>query len=196
MEQYSEEDVKLKFITPAIETKWDKMKQIRCEYSFTDGRVIVRGNITARGNKKRADYILSIKPNVPLAIIEAKDDSHNLGDGMQQGIDYATILDIPFVYSSNGTGFLEHDMKTGKERELSLNEFPTPEELWNRFKNVNAITEKQEKIINENYYYATGEKTPRYYQRIAINRAVDAVAKGQQRILITMATGTGKTYTA
>ena len=134
MGQYTEEDIKLKFITPAIEKKWDKMKQIRCEYSFTDGRVIVRGNITARGNKKRADYILSIKPNIPLAIIEAKDDDHNLGDGIQQGIEYASVLDIPFVYSSNGRGFLEHDMTTGKERELTLEEFPTPDELWTRFK--------------------------------------------------------------
>lgn len=196
MGQYSEEDVKLKFITPAITCKWDKMKQVTMEYSFTDGQVIVRGNLTTRGKKKRADYLLSIKPNIPLAIVEAKDDNHPLGAGMQQGIEYAKVLDVPFVYSSNGSGFLEHDMLTGKERELSLEDFPTPEELWERYKTGKNLTETEEKVVCEPYYYAMGDKKPRYYQRIAINRAVDAVAKGLNRILITMATGTGKTFTA
>ncbi len=196
MGQYSEEDVKLKFITPAITCKWDKMKQVTMEYSFTDGRVIVRGNLTARGSKKRADYLLSIKPNFPLAIVEAKDDSHPLGAGMQQGIEYAEVLDIPFVYSSNGRGFLEHDRLTGKERELNLEDFPTPEELWERYKTGKNLTEIEEKVVCEPYYFAMGDKKPRYYQRIAINRAVGAVAKGINRILITMATGTGKTFTA
>ena len=196
MGQYSEEDIKLKFITPAIICKWDKMKQVTMEYSFTDGRVIVRGNLTTRGKAKRADYLLSIKPNIPLAIVEAKDDSHSLGAGMQQGIEYAEVLDVPFVYSSNGSGFLEHDRLTGKEREISLADFPTPEELWQRYKIGKNLSEEEEKVVCEPYYYAIGDKKPRYYQRIAINRAVDAVAKGENRILITMATGTGKTFTA
>lgn len=196
MGQYSEEDIKLKFITPAIICKWDKMKQVTMEYSFTDGRVIVRGNLTTRGKAKRADYLLSIKPNIPLAIVEAKDDSHSLGAGMQQGIEYAEVLDVPFVYSSNGSGFLEHDRLTGKEREISLADFPTPEELWQRYKIGKNLSEEEEKVVCEPYYYAIEDKKPRYYQRIAINRAVDAVAKGENRILITMATGTGKTFTA
>ena len=195
MEKYSEEDVKLKFITPAIEKKWDKMNQITMEYSFTDGRIIVRGNLTTRGKKKRADYILSYKKNLPIAIIEAKDSTHALGEGMQQALEYAEILDIHFVYTSNGTGFLEHDRFTGKETELSLDKFPTPEELWNRYKKAKNINEEQEKIINEPYY-SDGNKSPRYYQRIAINRTINAVNEGKKRILITMATGTGKTYTA
>lgn len=196
MEHLTEEDIKLKYITPAIETKWDKMKQIRCEYPFTDGRVMVRGNITARAARKRADYLLSLHSNMPIAIIEAKDNSHTLGAGMQQAVEYAEILDIPFVYSSNGTGFLERDLLTGKERELSLEEFPTPDELWTRFKAAKNITCQEEKVINTNYYYAQDYKTPRYYQRIAINRTVEAIARGERRILITMATGTGKTFTA
>ena len=196
MGQYSEEDVKLKFITPAIICKWDKMKQVTMEYSFTDGRVIVRGNLTSRGKPKRADYLLSLKANMPIAIVEAKDDSHSVGAGMQQAIEYAQALDVPFVYSSNGKAFLEHDMLTGKEREIKLEDFPTPDELWTRYKIGKNISAPQEKVINEPYYYAVGDKKPRYYQRIAINKAVDAVAQGQNRILITMATGTGKTYTA
>ncbi len=123
----TEEDVKLRYITPAIECKWDKHTQIRMEQSFTDGRVIVRGNTVARGKKKKADYILYYKRNLPLAIIEAKDNKHSIGAGMQQGIEYAEILDIPFVYSSNGDAFLEHDMKNGTEREIALADFPTPD---------------------------------------------------------------------
>ena len=196
MGQYSEEDVKLKFITPNIISKWDVMKQVTMEYYFTAGRVIVRGNLTSRGKPKRADYLLSYKKNMPIAIVEAKDDSHTLGAGMQQAMEYAQILDVPFAYSSNGSGFLEHDFLTGKERELSLSEFPTPEELWSRYKIAKNITEEQEKVINEPYYFNAGDKTPRYYQRIAINKTIDAVAEGKNRILITMATGTGKTYTA
>ena len=128
--QMTEEEIKLQYITPAIEKSgWDRKKQIRMEYAFTDGAVIVRGNTVARGKRKRADYVLYHRPNIPLAIVEAKDNKHNLGDGMQQGIDYAKILDIPFVYSSNGDGFLEHDMKQGIEREIPLDAFPSPEEL-------------------------------------------------------------------
>ena len=193
----TEEEIKLLYITPAIETAgWSKQNQIRMEYNFTDGRVIVRGNSTARGKRKRADYLLYYKPNLPLVIVEAKDNNHSLGSGMQQGIEYAETLDIPFVYTSNGDGFLEHDMKNGTERELLLNEFPSPEELWLRYKGENQITNEQETLITQPYYYQIGDKSPRYYQRIAINKAIEAISRGQNRILIVMATGTGKTYTA
>lgn len=196
-QEMTEEDIKLQFITPAIEgAGWDKQRQIRMEYNFTDGRVIVRGNVTARGRRKRTDYLLYYKPNLPLAIVEAKDNRHNLGAGMQQGIKYAECLDVPFVYSSNGDGFLEHDMKRGTERELKLDEFPSPEELWARYKGDTAMTPEQEQLITEPYYFQPGDKTPRYYQRIAINRTIDAIARGQNRLLLVMATGTGKTYTA
>ncbi|MCL2187240.1 MAG: DEAD/DEAH box helicase family protein [Defluviitaleaceae bacterium] len=194
--EMSEEDIKLRYITPAIECKWDKHNQMRMEQSFTDGRVIVRGNITARGKRKKADYILYYKRNLPLAIVEAKDNKHSVGAGMQQGIEYAEILDIPFVYSSNGDAFLERDMKNGIEREIALADFPTPDELWKRYIGEREITPEQEKLITEPYYFQIGDKTPRYYQRVAINRAVGAVARGQNRILLVMATGTGKTYTA
>jgi len=193
----SEEDIKMKYITPAIKRAgWDIKSQVRAEYTFTDGRIIVRGNLVARGKKKRADYILSYKPNLPLAIIEAKDNNKPMGAGMQQGLEYAEILDIPFVYSSNGDGFIEHDRFTGKERELSLDEFPSPEELWRRYKEGKGIQLHEEKIITEDYFFDFSGKAPRYYQRIAINRTIEAIAKGQKRILLVMATGTGKTYTA
>ena len=193
----SERDICTKYIIPAlINAGWNINKQIREEVTFTDGRVIVRGNITTRGKRKRADYILYHKSNLPIAVVEAKDNNHSIGAGMQQAINYADILDIQFAYSSNGDGFIEHDLKKGTEREISLDEFPTPEELWERYKEANDITPEQEKIITEQYHFALGDKTPRYYQRIAINRTVEAVAKGQARILLVMATGTGKTYTA
>ena len=195
--EMTEEDIKLQFITPAIEgAGWDRQRQIRMEYNFTDGRVIVRGNVTARGRRKRTDYLLYYKPNLPLAIVEAKDNRHSLGAGMQQGIEYAQCLDVPFVYSSNGDGFLEHDMKRGTEREIKLDEFPSPEDLWTRYKSDTAMTPEQEQLITEPYYFQPGDKTPRYYQRVAINRTIDAIARGQNRILLVMATGTGKTYTA
>ena len=194
--EMTEEDIKLRFITPSIEGKWDKHSQIRMEYCFTDGRVIVRGNTVARGKKKKADYILYYKRNLPLAIIEAKDNKHSVGAGMQQGIEYADILDIPFVYSSNGDAFLEHDMMNGTERELALADFPSPEELWARYIGEKQITPEQEKLITEPYYFQLGDKTPRYYQRVAINRTIESIAHGQNRILLVMATGTGKTYTA
>lgn len=173
--EMTEEDIKLQFITPAIEgAGWDKQRQIRMEYNFTDGRVIVRGNVTARGKRKRTDYLLYYKPNIPLAIVEAKDNRHSVGAGMQQAIEYAEVLDIPFVYSSNGDGFLEHDMKTGKERELPLEQFPSPQDLWQRHIGDEHFTPEQEQLITEPYYFQPGDKTPRYYQRIAINRTVDA----------------------
>ncbi len=194
----SEQDICLRYITPAIENAgWDKMKQIRTEYTFTDGQIIVRGNITTRGKKKRADYLLSFKSNIPLAVVEAKDNKHSLGDGMQQAIEYARILDVPYAYCSNGDGFIEHDMTSGNERQLSLNEFPSPIDLWNKFKFYNDIdTEEKENMVSESYYFSAGDKAPRYYQRIAVNRVVEAIANGKDRILLVMATGTGKTYTA
>lgn len=192
-----EENVKLRHITPAIlNASWDKNTQIKMEYYFTDGRIKVNGTKTSRGKRKFADYLLLYKPNLPLAIVEAKDTKHSLGDGMQQAIEYAEILDIPFAYSSNGDGFLEHDMKTGTERELSLEEFPTPKQLWDRYKNVENINKHQEELITYPYHYEFEGMSPRYYQRVAINRTINAIVKGQNRILLVMATGTGKTYTA
>ncbi|MFD1348609.1 EcoAI/FtnUII family type I restriction enzme subunit R [Oceanobacillus caeni] len=193
----SERDICTKFITPAIEQSgWDIQRQIREEYTFTDGRVIVRGNLTSRGKRKRADYLLSYKPNLPIAIVEAKDNKHSIGSGLQQAINYGDILDVPFVYASNGDGFIEHDMLTGKERELRLDEFPSPSDLWERYKHFQGIDDKQEEVITEPFYFAEGDKTPRYYQMVAINRTVEAIAKGRDRLLLVMATGTGKTYTA
>lgn len=194
--EMTEEDIKLKYITPAIACKWDIHTQIRMEYNFTDGRVIVRGNAVSRGKRKKADYVLYYKRNLPLAIVEAKDNKRSVGAGIQQGIEYAEILDIPFVYSSNGDAFLEHDMKNGTEREIALEDFPTPEELWKRYLGEKQYTPEQEKLIVEPYHYQVGDKTPRYYQRVAINRTIEAIARGQNRILLVMATGTGKTYTA
>jgi type I restriction enzyme R subunit len=193
----SEEDIKRLFITPAIEGKWDAHTQVRMEKYFTDGRVIVRGDTAERAKGNKADYMLFYKPNLPLAIVEAKDDSHSVGAGMQQAIKYAEILDIPFAYSSNGSAFLEHDMNNGTEREIALSDFPTPDELWMRYKGEQSISAEQEKLLTTPYHFNPLEKRePRYYQRIAINRTIEAIAKGQNRILLVMATGTGKTYTA
>lgn len=195
--EMTEEDIKIKYINPAIEKSgWDINRNVKFEYCFTDGRIIVRGNKTKRGDKKKADYLLYYLPNIPIAVIEAKDNNHSVGDGMQQAIEYANVLNVPFAYSSNGDGFLEHDIIAGKERELKMNEFPSPEELWKRYKGIININEEQEKLITEPYYFNMGDKTPRYYQVIAINKTIEAIAKRQNRILIVMATGTGKTYTA
>lgn len=192
----TEEDVKYQFITPAIEDAgWNK-NQLKFEYSFTDGEMQIRGSKSVRGAKKRADYILLYKPNLPLAIVEAKDMYHAVGDGMQQGVEYAKILDIPFVYSSNGKSFLERDRLNGTEREMALNEFPSPDELWERY-TTKEFTPKQEEIITQPYYFDSfSKKSPRYYQRVAINRTIEAIAQGKERILLVMATGTGKTFTA
>ena len=194
----SERDICTKYITPAITNAgWDNHPHhFREEVSFTAGRIKVRGKLVSRGKGKRADYILYSKPNQPIAVIEAKDNTHSVGTGMQQGLEYAEILDLPFVYSSNGDGFVEHDKTTGKERELALHKFPTPDELWNRLNISKGIDLDQEKIITQDYHYEVGGKIPRYYQRVAINRAVEAIIKGQNRILLVMATGTGKTYVA
>ena len=193
----TEEDIKVKYITPAIERAgWNIEKQVKFEYSFTDGRIIVRGNVTARGKCKRADYLLYYKANLPIAIIEAKDNNHIVGAGMQQAIEYASMLDIPFAYSSNGDSFLEHDMTTGLETSISLDKFPSPEDLWHRYTTKRNLSKAQEDIVTHPYYFKFGDKAPRYYQRIAINRTIEAIAKGQQRLLLVMATGTGKTFTA
>ncbi|MBY0203055.1 EcoAI/FtnUII family type I restriction enzme subunit R [Paenibacillus cucumis (ex Kampfer et al. 2016)] len=191
----SEEDVKARYITPAInDAGWDINKQVRLEYAFTAGRIILRGNVTARGKKKRADYVLFYKNNFPLAVIEAKDNNHSVGAGLQQGIEYAKALDICYVYASNGDAFVEQNLITGEVRELRLEEFPSPEELYQRYLIDKNIGEAEEKVILEPYYYVPNYKTPRYYQRVAINRTVDAIAKGQERVLLVSATGTGKTF--
>lgn len=192
----SEEDIKARYITPAVENAgWGK-KQIRYEYAFTAGRIILRGNVTARGRKKRADYLLFYKPNFPLAIIEAKDNNHPAGAGLQQAVEYAEALDIKYVYASNGDGFVEQDLITGDIRNLSLDEFPSPDELYQRYMTEMNISDAGEKALLEPYYYVPGYKKPRYYQRIAINRTVDAVASGKNRVLLVCATGTGKTFMA
>lgn len=193
----TEEDIKVKYITPAIQkSNWDIQTQMRCEYYYTSGKINVRENVASRGKGKKVDYLLSYKSNIPIAIVEAKDNNVTVSHGIQQAMDYALDLDIPFAYSSNGTGFYEHDMITGIEKEISMEEFPTPEELWNRYIQEKELTEEQLKVITEPYYFMSAYKTPRYYQRIAINKTIEAVAKGQNRILLVMATGTGKTFTA
>lgn len=197
IKELSEEDIKIKYITPAIQkSNWDIQTQVRCEYYYTAGKMNVRENVATRGKRKFVDYLLSYKSNLPIAIIEAKDNNVTEAHGIQQAIGYAVDLDIPFAYSSNGSKFYEHDRLTGKERELSVEEFPTPEELWNRYVEEKNLTEEQLKVITEPYYFMSAYKTPRYYQRIAINKTVEAIAKGQKRILLVMATGTGKTFTA
>ncbi|HAE0520816.1 TPA_asm: DEAD/DEAH box helicase [Salmonella enterica subsp. enterica serovar Enteritidis str. P125109] len=193
----TEEDIKNKYITPAVVgAGWDMQTQIYFEHYFTDGRVIVRGNLTARAEGKRADYLLMHKSNYPLAIIEAKDNNHPVGGGMQQAIDYAEILDIPYAYSSNGDAFVEHNRLTGEERTIALSEFPSHDALWSRYQQDAGLSTEQKELIDEPYYFQLGDKTPRYYQRVAINRTLDAVAQGKNRIMLVMATGTGKTYTA
>ncbi len=196
----SERDICTKYITPAIKNAgWDIELQVREEKTFTAGRVYIKGKLHARGSKKRADYILYYKANIPIAIIEAKDNNHSTKSGIQQALDYAQTLDIPFVYSSNGDGFYEHDKSLANgiiEREIGMNEFPSPEELWRRYKILKGIlTEEVEKIVSQDYY-DSGEREPRYYQSIAINRTIESIAKGLNRTLLVMATGTGKTYTA
>ncbi len=196
----SERDICTKFITPALrKAGWDEMSQIREEFSFTKGQITVRGKMVSRGKIKRADYILSYKPNIPIALIEAKDNTHAIGDGMQQALDYAETLDIPFVFSSNGDGFVFHDrtgMSAEKEATLGLDGFPSPVELWNRYRAWKGLTTEAEEIVLQDYFDDGSGKTPRYYQVNAVNAAVEAIAKGRDRILLVMATGTGKTYTA
>ncbi len=198
--ELSEQEIRSQYIYPAlIRAGWNPQSQIREAVSLTDGRIYVKGRLTTRGSKKQADYILYYKPNIPVAVIEAKRNTYSVQAGIQQALSYADLLDIPSVYSSNGDGFLEHDRTCSEgciERELSLDAFPSPETLWQRYKKYkNIVSEEEERIAGQDYFF-DGSRSPRYYQQTAINRAVEAVAKGQQRILLTMATGTGKTYTA
>jgi len=196
----SERDICSKFIGPAVKRAgWDGMMQIREEVAFTKGRIIVRGKLVSRGKAKRADYILYFKPNIPIAIIEAKDNSHSVGDGMQQALDYAATLNIPFVFSSNGDGFVFHDrtgVSTEKEASLTLDQFPSPGDLWAKYRTWKGLTPDEEQIVLQDYFDDGSGKEPRYYQRNAVNTAIEAIAKGQNRVLLVMATGTGKTYTA
>lgn len=201
--ELTETDIRTKFITPAIVgtngDKWDVMTQLREEIYFTKGRVIVRGKTVKRGEAKKADYLLFYKPNLPIAVIEAKDNNYAVGAGMQQALEYAEILDVPFAYSSNGDAFLEHD-RTGKsgivEREIPLDQFPTPAELWVRYCAAKGYSAEQKSIATQDYFDDGSGRMPRYYQLVAVNRTVDAIARGENRILLVMATGTGKTYTA
>lgn len=198
--QLSERDICTKFITPAVKKAgWDELTQIREEVSFTKGRIIVRGKLVSRGKGKRADYVLYFKPNIPLALIEAKENSKAMGSGIQQGLKYAETLDLPFVFSSNGDGFVFHD-RTGTssqvETNLKLEEFPSPAELWQRYATWKGLTPASEELVLQDYYDDGSGKQPRYYQINAINATMEAIAKGQDRVLLVMATGTGKTYTA
>ncbi len=196
----SERDICTKFITPALrKAGWDEMTQIREEVSFTKGRIIVRGKLVSRGKGKRADYLLYYKPNLPIALLEAKDNNHAIGDGMQQALDYAVTLDIPFVFSSNGDGFVFHDRTATRsipETTLALDAFPSPGDLWARFRAWKGLTPEAETVVLQDYFDDGSGKAPRYYQTSAINAAIEAIAKGRDRVLLVMATGTGKTYTA
>ena len=196
----TEADIRSKFIDPAILGKGWTESQIRREHYFTDGRVIFLGQNHDRQKGKKADYILYRGNNLPIAIVEAKDNNHSVSFGLQQAITYAQMMDVPFVYSSNGDAFYEHDMLTGQERVISLEDFPTPEELIERYRgganHGEGLSANELAVINQPYYSSQNTYEPRYYQRVAVNRTVDAVARGQNRILLVMATGTGKTYTA
>jgi len=197
--QMTEEDIKLQFITPAITAKWG-LDRITMETKITDGKINLKGNLVVRASPKKADYVLYLNKNKPIAIVEAKDNKHSVSHGLQQAMTYAQMLDVPFAYSSNGDGFQEHDFLTGQERYLELHEFPSADELvarWERGANGgNGISADERKIIDQPYYSSQTTYDPRYYQRNAVNRTVEAIAKGQHRLLLVMATGTGKTYTA
>lgn len=198
--QLSERDICTKFITPAlVQAGWDVETQVREEYTITNGRVIVRGKLYARAKRKRADYVLFYRPNIPIAVLEAKDNNHTIGDGMQQALEYAQMLDVPFVFSSNGDGFLFHNKiaKDGTiERELPIDQFPSAETLWRWWLDYKGLSETQSALVTQDYYSDGSGKTPRYYQLLAINKTTEAIANGQNRILLVMATGTGKTFTA
>ena len=197
--EMTEEDIKFHYISPAIVSKWDKDK-ITMETKITDGKINLRGNLISREKPKKADYVLYLNPNKPIAIVEAKDNKHSISYGLQQAMTYAEMLDVPFAYSSNGDGFFEHDFLTGKERELSMDEFPTEKELINRYKaesnSGEGLSSQEEKIIEQPYFSSMNSYPPRYYQRVAVNRTVEQIASGKERLLLVMATGTGKTYTA
>lgn len=196
--QMTEEDIKLNFITPALSPKWNG--RMTMETQITDGKINLRGNLVSRAQPKRADYVLYINANNPIAIVEAKDNQHAVADGLQQAMTYAQMLDVPFAYSSNGDAFREHDFLMGTERDIAMEDFPTPDELYACFqKGANdgaGLTQAEEAIIGQPYHSSQSTYPPRYYQRVAVNRTLDAIARGQNRILLVMATGTGKTYTA
>ena len=197
--QMTEEDIKLQYITPAIHKKWD-LGLITMETKITDGRILLGGNMAVRSKPKKADYVLYVNKNKPIAIIEAKDNKHTIAFGMQQAMEYAIMLDVPFAFSSNGDGFLEHDFLTGKERYLGMDDFPALDELMTRWSEGanegKGLSDTEKEIINQPYFTSQNTFEPRYYQRNAVNRTVEAIARGQDRILLVMATGTGKTYTA
>src|SRR5690625_1408102 len=196
----TERDICTKYITPALRAAgWDEMLQVREEYEITRGRIIVRGKLVSRGRRKRADYVLSVRPNVPLAVIEAKDNRHSVGDGIQHALGYAEMRNVPFAFSSHGDGFVCHD-RTGDAEQpevtLGLDEFPSPDELWQRYRRWKGLGEEDEQLFLQDYHDDGSGKTPRYYQVNAVNAAIEAVTKDQDRVRLVMATGTGKTYTA
>ena len=199
--EMSEEDIKFQYITPALLKNWDKSR-ITMETKITDGQIKLNGNLVHRDKKsaKFADYVLYWNSSFPIAIVEAKDNNHTVSHGLQQAMTYAKMMDIPFAYSSNGDSFYEHDMLTGQEKEIPLDKFPTPQELIERYKvaanDGNGLSENEVAAICQPYYSSQNTYEPRYYQRVAVNRTVDAVARGDSRLLLVMATGTGKTYTA
>ena len=191
----TEEDIKLQYITPALTSKWERQK-ITMETQITDGKISLKGNLAVRQPGKRVDYLIYLSANNPIAVVEAKDNNHQVSAGLQQAMDYAKMLDLPFAFSSNGDGFAEHDFLTGAERQFGMDEFPTEAELSDRYKRESGLTPAQEAAMAQPYFSSQATYPPRYYQRIAINRTVDAIARGQKRLLLVMATGTGKTYTA
>ena len=191
----TEEDIKLQYITPALTSKWERQK-ITMETQITDGKISLKGNLAVRQPGKRVDYLLYLSANNPIAVVEAKDNNHQVSAGLQQAMDYAKMLDLPFAFSSNGDGFAEHDFLTGAERQFGMDEFPTEAELSDRYKRESGLTPAQEAAMAQPYFSSQATYPPRYYQRIAINRTVDAIARGQKRLLLVMATGTGKTHTA
>lgn len=199
--EMSEEDIKLQYITPSILATWDKSR-ITMETRITDGQIRLSGNFVHRDKKsvKRADYVLYWNSSFPIAIVEAKENHHSVSFGLQQAVTYAKMMDVPFAYSSNGDAFYEHDMLTGQEREIALDDFPSPDELIKRYRenanSGNGLSANEFAVLNQPYYSSQNTYEPRYYQRVAVNRTVDAVARGDNRLLLVMATGTGKTYTA
>ena len=196
LSKLTEEDIKFRLITPALEGAGWKKEQIRMEYPITDGRIISAGSEYERASKKKADYVLRFNNDNFLAVVEAKSAKKDLTSGLQQAIGYAEMLDIPFAFASNGLAFREHDMITGMERDFEMDAFPTCEQLKQRWFAEKRLNEKQQDVLQIPYYYNKGAHEPRYYQRIAINRTLDAIARGDKRLLLVMATGTGKTFTA
>lgn len=199
-QQLSERDICTQYVTPAlVRSGWELATQVREEFSLTNGRILVRGKLHARARNKRADYVLFYKSNLPIAVIEAKDNRHSLGDGMQQGLGYGELLQVPFIFSSNGDGFLFHNKIAVDgviEREIGLDEFPSAETLWQWWAAHRGLSEAQQNLVKQDYYSDGSDKTPRYYQLLAIDKTMEAIARGQNRILLVMATGTGKTFTA